>query len=70
MCLKSAKQCLKLEEMRQFFPRNKDSHAIKVRCPEFYKVVRSHTERFRKSAMPSMIQMLNSCQKQKKETFK
>ena len=70
MCLKFAKQCLKLEKMRQFFPRNKNSHAMEMRCSEFYKVIRSNTERFRKSAIPSMIQMLNDCQKQKNETFK
>ena len=36
----------------------------------FYKVVRAQTERFRKSAIPSMIKMLNDCQKRKKDTFK
>ena len=70
MCLKFAKQCLKLDKMKQFFPRNSNSHAMEVRSSEFYKVVRSHTERFRKSAIPSMIKMLNDCQKQKKETLK
>ena len=28
MCLKFAKQCLKLEKMRQFFPRNENSNAM------------------------------------------
>ena len=70
MCLKFAKQCLKLEKMNQFFPRNHKSHVMEVRGTEFYKVVKSQTERFRKSAIPSMVKMLNDCQKKKKEIFK
>ena len=70
MCLKFAKQCLKLDKMKQFFPRKNNSHAMEVRCSEFYQVIRSQTERFRKSAIPSMIKMLNDCQKQKQKTFK
>ena len=70
MYLKFAKQCLKLEKMKQFFTRNQKSHVMEVRCTEFYNVAKSHTERFRKSAIPFMVKMLNDCQKKKKETFK
>ena len=70
MCLKSAKQCLKLEKMKHFFTRNQKSHVMEVRCTEFYKVVKTRTERFRKSAIPFMVKMLNDCQKKKKETFR
>ncbi len=70
MCLKFAKQCLKLNKMKQFFPRNHNSHAMEVRNSEFYKVDKIQTERFRKSAIPSMIKMLNVCQKKKKDTYK
>ena len=56
--------------MKKFFPRSQRNHAMEVRCPEFYKVVKSQTERFRKSALPSMIRLLNDCQKKKNETFK
>ena len=70
MCLKFAKQCLKLEKMKQFFPRNQNSHAMEKRCSEFYQVVKSQTERFRKSAIPAMVKLLNVCQKEKRETFK
>ena len=61
---------LKLDKMKQFFPRNSNNHAMEVSSSESYKVARSHTERFRKSAIPSMIKMLNDCQRQKKETLK
>ena len=70
MCLKFAKECLKLDKMKSFFPRNCKSHAMEIRGSEFYKVAKAQTERFRKSAIPSMITMLNDCQKRKKETFK
>ena len=70
MCLKFAKECLKLEKMKKLFPKNESSHLMEKRCPEFYQVVKTQTERFRKSAIPSMIRMLNSYQKKKFETIK
>ena len=70
MCLKFAKECLKLEKMKTLFPRNESSHSMIKRNPEFYKVVKTQTERFRKSAIPSMIRMLNSYQKRKNDTLK
>ena len=30
MCLKFAKQCLKLEKMKKFFPRSQRNHAMEV----------------------------------------
>ncbi len=70
MCLKFAKQCLKLDKMRNLFPKNQSLHTRQKRCPEYYKVVKTQTERFRKSAIPSMIKILNDCQRVKRETFK
>ena len=43
---------------------------MEIRGSEFYKVAKAQTERFRKSAIPSMITMLNDFQKRKKEKFK
>ena len=56
--------------MKMLFPRNESSHSMIKRNPEFYKVVKTQTERFRKSAIPSMIRMLNSYQKRKNDTLK
>ena len=70
MCLKFAKQCLKLDKMKELFPKNQSFHTMQKRCPEYYKVLKIQTERFRKSAIPSMIKMLNDCQRKKSETFK
>ena len=70
MCLKFAKQCLKLDKMKELFPKNQSFHNMQKRCPEHYKVLKIQTERFRKSAIPSMIKMLNDCQRKKREIFK
>ena len=70
MCFKFAKQCLKLDKMKKFFPRNKNSHAMEVRSPDFYKVGKYQTERFKKSAIPFMIKMLNDNQRETNESFK
>ena len=50
-------ECLKLDKMKMLFPRNESSHSMLKRNPEFYKFVKSQTERFRKSAIPSMIRI-------------
>ena len=70
MCYRFAKQCLKLDKMKKFFIRNKNGHAMEVRGSEFYKVDRYKTERFRKSAIPFMIKMLNDKQRETVETYK
>ena len=70
MCFKFAKQSLKLDKMKKFFTRNKNSHAMDIRSSEFYKVERYQTERFGKSAIPFMIKLLNDNQRETNEKFK
>ena len=70
MCLKFAKQCIKLDKMKGLFPKNKSFHTMQKRAPEHYKVVRAQTERFGNSAIPAMIRMLNDCQRKKSDVFK
>ena len=70
MCLKFAKQCLKLDKIKGLFPKNHSFHTMLKRCPEYCKVMKTQTEIFRKSAIPSMIKMQNNCQEKKRETFK
>ena len=67
MCLKFAKQCLKLKKMEGLFPKNSSEHSMVKRNTEFFKVVKANTERFRKSAVPSLIRQLNDYQKKKKD---
>ena len=56
--------------MNKFFTRNKNSHVMEIRNSEFFKVSKCQTERLRKSAIPSMIRLLNDCEKKKEKTFK
>ena len=46
--------------MKELFPKNQSFHTMEKRCPEYYKVIKTQTEWFRKSAKPSMIKMLKS----------
>ena len=55
MCLKFAKQCLKLDKMKGLFPKNKSFHTMQKRSPEHYKVVKAQTERFGNSAIPTLV---------------
>ena len=66
MCLKFAKQCLKLHKMKGLFPKNESDHSMQKRNSYVYQGVRAYTERFRKSAIPSMLRILNEYEKQKK----
>ena len=52
------------------FPKHQSSHVMQKRSPEYYKIVRAQTERFKKSAIPSMLRMLNECQREKRDTFR
>ena len=70
MCLKFAKQCLKLDKLKSLFPKNQSSHAMQKRFPEYYKVTKAQTERFRKSSIPYMLKLLNEVQAKKREALK
>ena len=70
MCLKFAKQCLKINKMKHFFERNDSKHLMEKRSSNANKVVRAQTERFRKSAIPSMVKMLNASESKKRKLFR
>ena len=70
MCLKFAKQCLKIGKMKQFFGKNVSEHSMLKRDSNTFKVARAQTERLRKSAIPSMIRILNSYESEKRKLFK
>ena len=62
-CLKFAKQCLQLDEMRQFFSRNKNGHVMSIRSSEFFEVSKCQAARYKRSAIPSMIRLLKECER-------
>ena len=70
MCLKFAKQCLKLNKMKGLFLLSESGHSMQKRYSYVYQGVRAFTERFRKSAIPAMVKMLNDYEADKQQKFK
>ena len=52
------------------FPNNESDHLMTKRKPGAYRVVRASTERFQKSAIPSMVKLLNEHEAKKQKQFK
>ena len=65
LCLKFAKNCLKVNKLKKMFPKNSTKHDMSKRNLEFYRVNRTLTERHLNSAIPQMQRMLNSYQEKK-----
>ena len=55
LCIKFAKKCLKIENMKKLFPLNQTEHCMKKRYFEKYFLKSFNTERYRKSSIPAMI---------------
>ena len=70
LCLKFAKNCLKVDKLRKMFPKSSTIHGMSTRNLEFYDVNRTLTERYLNSAIPQMQRLLNSYKKKKYETLK
>ena len=52
------------------FPNNESDHLMTKRKPGAYRVVRAAAERFQKSAIPSMVKLLNEHEAKKQKQFK
>ena len=60
LCLSFAKKCLKNEKVRNFFPKNVQKHKMKLRKrKKVFKTGRIRTERYKKSSIPFMVNLLN-----------
>ena len=60
LCLKFAKKCLKLENLKKkLFPVKQMKHNMKKRKIEKFLVQNIATERYKNSAVPAMKKMLN-----------
>ena len=70
LCLKFAKQCIKNEKLRNMFPKNQSNHRMEMRSGEKFVVKKAMTERYKRSAIPSMQRLLNESEKEKLEIFK
>ena len=59
ICLKFAKNSLKLNNFKRLFPVHRNLHDMKTRKKEKYKVSKCHGKRYEVSTIPSMQKMLN-----------
>ena len=62
LCLNFAKNCLKNEKMRKYFPKNLKKHQMKTRNQEEFKIGTARTERLKKSPITYMQYLLNKIQ--------
>ena len=61
LCLMFAKNCLKSEKLRNLFERNNPTHKMKKRNkPKSFKCKKIRTERYKKSSIPFMTNLLNN----------
>ena len=70
LCLKFAKNCLKVDKLKKMFPKSSTMHNMSKRNFEFYRVNRTMTERYLNSAVPQMQRLLNSYQEKKIKTWR
>ena len=59
LCPKFAKNCLKTEKIKDVFPKNTSGNEVNTRKKQKYKVNLIRTERYKKSAIPYMKNLLN-----------
>ena len=59
ICLRFAKNCLKNEKVRNMFPKNVTEHKMKTRKSKGFKVQLAKTKRYKNSAIPYMVNLLN-----------
>lgn len=62
-----AKKSLKIENFGHLFPLNSKCHDMDTRKSDYYKVSKSYSKRYLKSAIPSMQRLLNRDKENKKK---
>ena len=70
ICLKFAKNSLRLDNFKQLFPKKSNKHEMDTRQHELYHVSRCYGKRFGISAIPSMQRLLNKEYKKQQEALK
>ena len=70
LCLRFAKNSLKLEQFSKLFPVNESEHAMKNRNSNMYIVKQHLTERYRKSTIPYLQRLLNQEFHENKKQFR
>ena len=62
LCLQFAKNCLKIDKLKQMFPLNVKDHDMTQRHVEKFKVNHAKTERYFQSSIPYLQRLLNTNQ--------
>ena len=70
LCLKFAKKCLGNDKVKDMFQKKKSLHPMKKRKQETFKHQRMKTERYKKSTIPYMVNLLNQDVEEKKTYLK
>ena len=70
ICLKFAKNSLRLENFMKLFPRQCNRHKMKTRQKNVYQVSKYYGKRFEMSAIPSMQRLLNKEYKKQQQALK
>ena len=59
LCLKFAEKCLRTDKFKSMFPKKTKLHCMSKRYQEKFMVKDTWTERYKRSAIPYMIKLLN-----------
>ena len=59
LCLAFAKKCLRNDKVKDMFPKKKFNHVMNLRKRKKYEVFKANTNRYKKSAVPYMRNLLN-----------
>ena len=70
LCFRFAKNCLKIEKLRKFFPLSQKKHCMSMRTSEKFLVEKCGSDRYKTSAVPYMKRLLNKHQLEKNALFK
>ena len=58
--IKFARNCLKIDKLKNIFPLNDQCHTMEKRNFEKFQVNKANTERYRQSSIPYMQRLMNS----------
>ena len=67
LCLKFAKGCLRIEKFKKYFPLKKKEHGMIMRQSDKFETEKFGSVRYRNSAIPNMIRLLNKSENQKND---
>ena len=69
LCFKFAKGCLKIEKFKKYFPLKKKEHGMLMRHNDKFMTEKFRSVRYRNSAVPNMIRLLNKSANKKSDIF-